>query len=162
MGDGGEQRVCVVVMEAGGEWPSFVEREGPANWAVIPQQPGETPGELALRASRRVAALAEHGAPIGTVIIAAGAECDDHVFAARCAVARSLIQAMGGRGGQLLFSAPARLPDAARHELIALAGTLASQVRGTSLDVGVRFPQVVASPVPLVSEEDRLAKPVAV
>lgn len=139
MGDRTEQRVCVVVMEAAGEWPAFVEREGSANWAVIAQQPGETPGELALRSSRRVSTLTEHGARIDTVIVAAGPHCDDDVFAARCAVARSLIQAMGTSRGRLLFSAPAKLPEAARHELVALAGTLANQVRGTSLTVGVKF-----------------------
>ncbi len=141
MSERGRQRVCVVVMEAGGEWPSFVEREGSANWAVIPQQPSETPAELALRSSRRLSALAEHGAPIDMVIIAAGAQCNDQVFAARCAVARSLIQAMGDRDGQLVFSAPSKLPEPSRHELIALAGTLANQVRGTPLGVSVRFPE---------------------
>lgn len=134
--------VCVVVMEAGAEWPEFVESdEGrPVNWAVVPQQPDETPAELALRATRRVEALVSSGAELETVVIAAGSLHNDEVFAARCSVARALIQVMSARGGsRLVFSAPANLPVSARHELIALAGTLAAQSHGTALDVGVRF-----------------------
>ncbi len=135
-------RVCVVVMEAGGEWPDFVESDNgrPVNWAVVPQQPDETPAELALRATHRVEALVSGGAALDTVVIAAGSRHNDEVFAARCSVARALIQEMNARGGsRLLFSAPANLPTSARHELIALAGTLAAQSHGTPLDVGVRF-----------------------
>ncbi len=138
------ERVCVVVMEAGGEWPDFVEADDqrPVNWAVVPQQPDETPAELALRAAHRVEALVASGAALDTVVIAAGSRHNDEVFAARCAVARALIQAMSAsRGSRLLFSAPATLPPSARHELIALAGTLAAQSRDTALDVGVRFDQ---------------------
>lgn len=135
------ERVCVVVLEAGGEWPGFVESDnGPVNWAVVPQQPDETPAELALRATHRVEALVSGDAQLDTVVIAAGSRHDDEVFAARCSVARALIQVMSARGGsRLVFSAPANLPASARHELIALAGTLAAQSHGTALDVGVRF-----------------------
>jgi hypothetical protein len=136
------QRVCVVVMEAGGEWPDFVERDDqrPVNWAVVPQQPDETPAELALRAARRVEAVVASGADLDTVVIAAGSRHNDEVFAARCAVARALIQVLRVReGSRLVFSAPATLPMSARHDLIALAGTLAAQSRDTALDVGVRF-----------------------
>lgn len=136
------ERVCVVVMEAGGEWPDFVESDDgrPVNWAVVPQQPDETPAELALRATRRVEALVSGSAKLDTVVIAAGARHNDEVFAARCSVARALIQVMSERGGsRLVFAAPANLPASARHELIALAGTLAAQLHDTPLDVGVRF-----------------------
>lgn len=142
MDEDSEQRVCVVVMEAGGEWPDFVEAEDgrPVNWAVIPQQPDETPAELALRAQQRVEALVASGATLDNVVIAAGSRHNDEVFAARCAVARALIQVLSNTdGSRLIFSAPASLPASARHELIALAGTLAGQSRDTSLDVGVRF-----------------------
>ena len=137
-----EQRVCVVVLEAGGEWPDFVETDAdhPISWAVIPQQPDETPAELGLRAQKRVEAIVHSGAALDTVVIAAGSHHNDQIFAARCGVARALIHVMSGtQGRRLVFSAPSTLPASARHDLIALAGTLAGQVRGTQLDVGVRF-----------------------
>lgn len=157
----GSDRVCVVVMEAGGEWPDFVETDDgrPVNWAVVPQQPDETPAELALRAGRRVEAVVASGAELDTVVIAAGPRHDDEVFAARCVVARALIQAMGKRdGGRLVFAAPAALPATARHELIALAGTLAAQSRDTALDVGVRFEPRDRSRSRTRSQRDQVAK----
>lgn len=134
------ERACVVVMEAGSEWPPSLDRRT-ADCAVIPQQPGESPGELALRASRRVLGLREQGVTLDAVVIAAGPRSDDEAVAGRRAVARSLVLAMEtARAGELVFSAPSRISEQARHALVGLAGTLAGQARGRRLTVGVRFP----------------------
>ena len=136
-----KQGVCAVVMEAGAEWPTFDhDARGADSYAVIPQQPEETPAELAWRAAERVASLERNGARVESVVSAVGSAHDDEVFAARCVVARALIAQNDGRGeAELIFSASARLTEAARHELLALAGTLAAQARGSALSVKVRF-----------------------
>lgn len=130
-----------VVMEAGADWPAFIhEGGGPNHWAIIPQQPQETPAELALRATARLAALKQRGASIDSLVIAVGPAHDDEIFASRCAVARALLRALDQRkDAELIFSASAGLADPARHELLALAGTLASQAQGCKLSVSVRF-----------------------
>ncbi len=135
------QGACTIVIEAGAEWPAFGhEPAGTDIHAVIPQQPDETPAELALRAADRVASLGRGGASVQSVVIAVGAVHDDEVFAARCSVARALIAELGAGGeAELTFSAPALLTDGARHELLALAGTLASQAYGSAFSVNVRF-----------------------
>jgi hypothetical protein len=134
-----ERKIGAVIMEAGAQWPAFVHDEAvPRDWTVIPQQPLETPAELALRAADRVDALRREGAQVDSIVIAVGGAHDDEVFAARCVVARALI---GRRQDEacLVFSAPARLTGGARHELLALAGTLAGQAQGSALSVSVRF-----------------------
>lgn len=133
------RKMGAVIMEAGAEWPDFVHDErGPRDWAVIPQQPKETPAELALRAAERVTTLERSGARVDSIVIAVGAAHDDEVFAARCVVARILI-ALGRDDARLVFSASARLAGTARHELLALAGTLAGQAQDSALSVSVRF-----------------------
>lgn len=139
--EAGRQGACTVVIERGGEWPVVGhEMSGLDINAVIPQQPGETPAELGLRAAERVASLGRRGAFVQSVVIAVGVAHDDEVFAARCIVARALVAQLDGRReADLVFCAPALLTDGARHELLALAGTLASQAYGSALSVSVRF-----------------------
>lgn len=133
------RKIGAVIIEAGAQWPDFVhDEQAPHDWAVIPQQPSETPAELGLRAAERLTALERHGAEVNAIVIAVGGAHGDEVFASRCAVARALI--VRGQGAVcLVFSAPARLAGPARHELLALAGTLASQAQGGPLSVSVRF-----------------------
>ena len=161
MTSGSEQRVCVVVLEAGGEWPDFVETDAahPISWAVIPQQPDETPAELGLRAQRRVEAIVHSGAALDTVVIAAGSHHNDEIFAARCAVARALIHVHERHSGP-----PARVlgaVDAARHGTARprRAGRYAGRTgawhaarRGGALR---RAARPVVEPVPLAFDRER-------
>jgi hypothetical protein len=65
---------------------------------------------------------------------------DDELYAARCVLARALLDHMRLLGeGTLAFSAPTGFPDSERHELLDLAGTLTAQLAGAPLSVAIRF-----------------------
>jgi hypothetical protein len=139
----------IVVVEAGAELATELLDEGlgqATERAMIPQQHDETPGELAVRAARRAKQIAAKQ-PVEICIIAAGEACDDEVFHSRCQIARTMILAMrGARAPRLVFAAPKSLSDEGRHELMAIVGTLTSQLHGTPVEVSVRFAPAESSP----------------
>jgi hypothetical protein len=133
---------CLTVVEAGAGWVCKAADDGVSGAcarALVAQQPDETPAELALRASRRIEQLVR-GGPIEAGVIVASDAVSDDVFESRCQIARSMIRAMqGAEAPRLIFAAPSTLSDDGRHELLAIAGTLAMQLHGAPVEVFVRF-----------------------
>lgn len=140
--ESGEQ-VVLVIMEQGSDWPSWVDecRTRTPDAIVIAQQYDELPAELALRVMRRLQGLEASGRTVATSVLAAGEGSDDETFEARCRVARALLTHMSSQGssGGLVFAGRGAGDDEARHELMALAGTLMDQLTGTDLSIGLRF-----------------------
>jgi hypothetical protein len=108
--------------------------------ATVVQQHDETPNELAVRAVRRVDQLTREGMPLVSGVILVNGEVEPEAFEARCQIARAMIRGMrGARSARLLLLAPEQISDGGRHELLAIAGTLASQLEGLPVEVSVRF-----------------------
>jgi hypothetical protein len=137
--DGG---ACLTVVEFGAE-QTCDTRDGVTNAsarAMVVQQVDETPAELALRATRRAIRLTRSGVPLEAGVIVAGDSVSDELFVCRCQTARAMIRAMrGARAPRLIFVAPSTISEASRHELFSIAGTLASQMQGSPIEVSVRF-----------------------
>ncbi len=137
------QQVVLVIMEHGSDFPTWVEecRSRTPDAIVIAQQGDEAPAELALRVVRRLQALEARGRTVSTSVLAAGDASDDEVFESRCRVARALLTHMSlqDSSGGLVFAGREVGDDEARHELMALAGTLMEQLTGTQLSIGLRF-----------------------
>lgn len=134
---------CLMIVEAGAGWVSRSVDDGvwdASSRIVVAQQYDETPAELALRASRRADAIARSRKPLEAGVIVASDSASDDVFASRCQIAKSMIHAMhGSEAPRLIFAAPSTLSDTGRHELLAIAGALTSQLAGTPVEVFVRF-----------------------
>ena len=135
--------LCLIVLEAGSEWPAFVHHElDEHRQVVIEQSIDETPTDLATR----VGAQLTHpdARALDIVVIAVGPRNDDNVLSQRYAIARALL-ARRGTKARLLFVASATTTDQHRRSIIGFAGALTRQVRGAPLIVGVRFaaPQAV-------------------
>jgi hypothetical protein len=134
---------CLTVVEFGvGEPTAVLDSFAMAAeaHATVVQQVDETPAELATRVVRRVRQLTRGGIPLLAGAIMANEDVGDEAFQGRCQIARAMIRAMrGAPTGSLTFLAPTSLSDEGRHELLAIAGTLASQLRGMPVEVSVRF-----------------------
>jgi hypothetical protein len=147
---------CLMIVEAGAGWVSRAVDDGvwdASSRVLVAQQPDETPAELALRASRRAERIARAGRPLEAGVIVAADAASDEVFASRCQMARAMIRAMqGSEAPRLIFAAPSTVSDDGRHELLAIAGTLTTQLAGTRVEVSVRFlePKEVSGTYPAV------------
>jgi hypothetical protein len=72
--------------------------------------------------------------------IVASDDVREETFEARCQIALAMIRAMrGSKEAKLVIAAPAELSAEGRHQLLAIAGTLASQLGGLPVEVSVRF-----------------------
>lgn len=136
-------RVLFVVVETGARWPIWLtemQRVVPEVVVVAADRDG-TPAELALRVLQRLQSLESGDARVELAAVLAGnAPATDEVFEARCLIARAVLRHMAAAGiGKLAFSAPSNLPDASRHELMALVGTLTDQLVGTQMSISIRF-----------------------
>jgi hypothetical protein len=133
---------CLTIVEFGAE-RSSASHDGildASARAMVVQQADETPAELALRATRRAARLVQAGAALEAGVIVASDVVSDEVFLGRCQIARAMIRAMrGATTPRLIFVAPSTISDEGRHELFSIAGTLATQLHGTPIEVSVRF-----------------------
>jgi hypothetical protein len=135
--------VLFVVVETGARWPiwlSDMQRVVP-DVVVVAADRDNTPAELALRVLHRLQGLEAEGSHVEFAAVLAGTSgATDEVFEARCLVARAVLRHMATTGtGKLAFSAPSNLADSARHELMALVGTLTDQLVGTRMSISIRF-----------------------
>ena len=137
-----ETKTAVVVMEAGAPWPSYSrELAGRASSAVIESQPAsESVEEFASRVVERVQRLSARKCEVPIAIIAAADRTDAAVMSARYRMARALLSVLSEQGhGELLLCVGERVPDEARHALLAFAGALRDGVSGSDVAVRVRF-----------------------
>jgi hypothetical protein len=134
---------CLTVVEYGAQRGTEASHDGvvdASTRATVVQQADETPAELALRAMRRAVGLTHSGTPLEAGVIIASDAINDEVFLCRCQIAGAMIRAMRGAvSPRLIFVAPNTISDEGRHELFSIAGTLATQLHGTPIEVSVRF-----------------------
>jgi hypothetical protein len=135
--------ILFVVVETGGQWPAWLSKLQRVvhDVVVVAADPDGTPAELALRVLNRLQSLeASKDHAQMAVVLAGTSSAHDEVFEARCLMARALLRHMAAeKTGKLVYSAGSRLPDDARHELMALVGTLTEQLIGTQMSISIRF-----------------------
>jgi hypothetical protein len=141
---------------------SLLERLHAGQHANVLQQSDEAPAAFALRAARRAEQLVSAGFALRAGVIVTNDETDEASFAARCRIARAMIRAMkSGECAEVVFRASETLSADGRHELFAIAGTLAAQLRGMPIEILVRFDRRSATsdvfPRPIASTAERLA-----
>jgi hypothetical protein len=135
---GSIEACCLLVMEAGSRWPTWLE--APPAGRIVAQNSDETPSEFSSRVLRAMRSIQNLGQALDAVVIAAGWTSDDEQsLFGRSLIAKAAARAMDGRPGMVLLSGHDRLPESARHELLATACALANQLVGTGIDVRVRF-----------------------
>ena len=140
-----ETLLSVVVLEARAAWPAWLgEYQKHAPNSVVIAQSGEEPGaRFAQRIHRRMDEVAASDTKIHAALLVSNGALDDATVATRKEVCSSLLRVMvTKRYGELVLAAEALAGDDIRHELFALAGTLCDDVRGTPVNVRVRFGSV--------------------
>ena len=140
-----ETLLSVVVLEARALWPAWLgEYQKHAPNSVVIAQSGEEPGaRFAQRINRRMHEVASSDTKIHAALLVSNGALDDASVATRKEVCTSLLRVMvDKRYGELVLAAEALAGDDIRHELFSLAGTLCDDVRGTPVNVRVRFGSV--------------------
>jgi hypothetical protein len=138
------QRMLIAVMERGSAWPTCVQhcRRFTPDSAVIVQDAGESPAQLADRVHRRVRALTAEGRLVTTGVIAAADVTGQQYTSARVKIALVLLQSMRRddiQEGKLCLVGPEQMGPAARQQLMALTGMLLSELSGPPPVIDVRF-----------------------
>ena len=138
-----ESDIAVIVMERGAVWPSCVDacRRITPDTVILAQDDDESCEMLGRRVRARLEALRREGRPVRAGVVAVSRRADAETFESRASVARSLLRALDEsmEVGTLWLSAPHGIPEAARHHLIALAGTLTGLAGASDVVVAVRF-----------------------
>jgi hypothetical protein len=124
---------AMIVMEPGSEWPGQI---GDFTNVVAFTHGCE---ELLRRTQEKLGLLQRHKQSVRVAVLACSADTDDMHAGLRAQLARSLLGAVAGTTcGRLVLSAGARAPRELLQALLALAETLAREVRGTSATVSLR------------------------
>lgn len=126
--------VSLVVMEPGSEWPGHV---GQNSNLVAFSQKGE---KLLQRTREELEALRRDQHNVRVAVLACNGEIDGEANGYRVQVAHTLLGAVTGTTfGRLVLSAGGGASLLVRQELLALAGILSEQLRGTTATVSLRF-----------------------
>jgi hypothetical protein len=135
---------CLVVMETGSRWPSWLE--APPASRIVVQDPLESSEALTARSVRVIEALLAKGQRLHAVVIAAGrANLGTDPLSARSEVARAARAALAPDASVILAGNDA-LPDATRHELFATAEVIARLLAGSTTSVRVCFDGADSAP----------------
>jgi len=127
--------VSLVVMEPGSEWPRHM---GNHTNLIAFSQRGE---KLLQRTEEELETLRRGQQNVRVAVLACNGETGGEVDGCRAQIARTLLGAVTRTTfGRLVLSAPGgRISLGVRHELLALAGALTEQLRGTTATVSLRF-----------------------
>ena len=127
---------AMVVMEAGSDWPGQI---GESMEVVAFSHEGE---DLLRRTQAKLGALHLSKKRVRVAVLACNSATDFVGTAAgrRAELARTLLGAVTSSPcGRLILGASERAPEQFRRELLALAGTLAEELRGSTATVSVLF-----------------------
>jgi hypothetical protein len=135
----------LVVVECGSDW------ETPLVWEmlgerplVVYQGPGETAWELSQRVVRQIDAFVCAGRTLGKAVLATGDSLSEDFVASRYGIVRALLTSgVMAPGARVMLAADERLPAAARHGLLGLAGAVLSELNGVPFQLDIRLGSVV-------------------
>jgi hypothetical protein len=128
--------VSLIVMEPGSEWPGHV---GDHSNLVAFSQKGE---KMLQRTQERLDTLRRGQQSVRVAVLACNEEAEGSAGGCRAKIARTLLAAVKDTTfGRLVLSAKGGASHRLRQELLALAGTLSDELRGTTATVSLRFPE---------------------
>ena len=131
--------VRLMVVESGARLPDASACGAPSDTVVLQERAGHA-SELADALTRHIARAERAGRQIEEAMILVAN--DNHAVSrrTRLLLARELVahQIRSG-GGEMLFWAAGHAADGARHELLALAGTLTSELGTSPVSIRVLF-----------------------
>ncbi len=130
----------LVVVELGGEWPSYLEQAGTAGRRVLAQVEGESPAAFSERVVQGLEGLFGRGVRLSTLALACNERLDHAASAARRKLASLSMGAMAKhKSGRVCLTASPRSSGRLRHALSALAQDLAQEWLGSGLEASVEF-----------------------
>jgi len=137
-----ETLLSVVVLELGASWPTWLaeyQKHAPDS-VVLAQSSGESGAEFAHRIARKMDEIALREAAIHAGFLVSNGKLDEEAVLARERICSLLLRVMVQKErGELVLAADVKTGDDFRHELFSLAGTLCDELRGSPVNVRVRF-----------------------
>jgi hypothetical protein len=132
-------RVTLVVLECGSDWPSGV-RQDDADCVALAQAPNEPHSALLRRTYDRVRAIEYGGGTVHLAILSCNNDASRTALDGRVPLARALLATvLRTSDGRLILAGRASASDRMRRSLVALAGTLTEALTGTSASVSAVF-----------------------
>lgn len=134
-------KLRLLVVERGANMPALSRNEPIGDLVVVPDGDAR-PAELALRVIERIARAERNGRHIEEATIAVTNGGDAQRAAARALIARALVKhQMHAGGGEIVLWARCAPTSETRHEVLALAGVVMSELDSTSVSLRVLFEQ---------------------
>jgi hypothetical protein len=136
----------LIVIEADSSWDitSSVPSSRSSKSLVISQRAEESATELSERVVGQIEAFARRGRTIGKAVLATGQSLAEEVVAARYAIVRALLTSgVMAPGARVVLAADERMPAAARHGLLGLAGAVMSELSGLPFQLDIRLGSVL-------------------
>jgi hypothetical protein len=131
---------AMIVMEPGSEWP------GPIGDATNLVAFGHGCDDLLRRTQDKLGVLQRSKQVVRVAVLACNAATGHAAAIGRARLARALLGAVASTtSGRLVLSASGRTSQQLLQELLALAGALAEELRGTSATVSLRFTEAPSS-----------------
>jgi len=132
---------AMIVMEPGSEWPGQV---GDATNLVAF---GQGCDDLLRRTQDKLGVLQRSKQVVRVAVLACNVATGHAAAVGRAQLARALLGAVANtNSGRLVLSASGHTSQQLLHELLALAGALAEELRGTSATVSLRFTEASCTP----------------
>jgi hypothetical protein len=134
--------IILVLLETGArlvESIAHVSTDGP-ELVVVAQDQADSAAGFSARAERRIAELERAGRAASRAVVAVGTDSGDATGAARFMAARAALHHLLRSGkGLLVLQANDSASASLRHQLLALAGALTTELAGADVVVRVRF-----------------------
>lgn len=132
-------KLRLLVLEHGADLPAFSRSEPIGDLVIVPDAP-ERPADLALGVIRRIARAERQNCHIQEATIAVSGAGGSQRSAARALLARELARhQLQAGGGEIVLWARGSATAETRHDILALAGVLMSELRSTRVSLRVLF-----------------------
>jgi hypothetical protein len=132
--------ITLVAMEAGSDWPSWVELRSGDDVMVITQNPDAAPSELVERVQRKLSGIARAGRELSGAVMALNGRRSPARDAACLEIGRAFVahprraQATG-----VVLSCPEHASPAARANLLELTAAILRDIAGREVSASLRF-----------------------
>lgn len=131
-----------VIVECGSTW--HPAPAAPTDPLVIHQAPREAACDLSRRVVGAIKWLTQCGCSIGHAVLVTSESVTNEVIEARYAMVRALLTSgVLAPGARVVLVGDERLPPAARHGLLGLAGAVIAEVGSVPLQFDIRLGSVV-------------------
>lgn len=132
--------IILVVLEAGGTWPTWVRSQDSADVMVVAQPRQLEPAQFGEIVAKRLQALERLGRRAASVVIGVTERDSEEAHAARWRIGRALVEHLRqAAGGRILLARGGSASSEERSRLLELTSAIIREANDGRVTSGVRF-----------------------